>query len=425
MYGPAAGVGCQPNAIANERRACPLVRRYVSRTMRVLHVVTAYPRYPGDPIVPWLTELIRHLRKRGVDAEVLTSAYKGAGNREYDGVLVHRFRYMPARWERLTHEENAADRAGRSPLYALVSVSYIAAGIAAIRRLVRRSTYDIVHVHWPVPHAAMGIAAQRAAKIPMVTTYYGAELRLASRSRALLALLRAGARRSARNVAISRHTADDLARLTGVRAEVIPYSIAFTPHARSTAVTARPFTALFVGRLVERKGVPVLLEAWARASLPNARLVIVGAGPDRELLEARASSLQISGSVDFRGRVSDRELADSYSTADVFVLPAVLDAKGDTEGLGVVLLEAMASNVPVLASAAGGITDVVVDGESGVLVPPGDVTALADALTRLHDDPALRARLAGRGAERVRDEFSWDAIADRWAAVYRDALSRG
>jgi glycosyltransferase involved in cell wall biosynthesis len=399
------------------------VRRYVSPTMRVLHVVTAYPRYPGDPIVPWLTELIRHLRARGVDAEIFTSAYMGGGNREYDGVPVHRFRYMPSRWERLTHEENAADRAGRSPFFALVSVAYIAAGVAAIGRLVRRTRYDVVHVHWPVPHAAMGIAAQRSGGMPMVTTYYGAELRLASRSRTLLGLLRAGARRSARNVAISRHTADDLARLTAVRADVIPYSIAFTPHARSTTDAARPFTALFVGRLVERKGVPVLLDAWSRAALPNARLEIVGDGPDRSRLEERATTLGIDRSVTFRGRVSDRELAAAYSTADLFVLPAVLDAKGDTEGLGVVLLEAMASHVPVVASAAGGITDVVVDGESGLLVPPADPDALARALARLHADPELRARLAANGARRVRDEFSWDAIADRWAQVYRDAVA--
>lgn len=391
--------------------------------MRVLHVVTAYPRYTGDPIVPWLTELIRHLRQRGVDAEVITSAYKGGGNTEYDGVPVHRFRYMPARWERLTHEENAADRAGRSPLFALISVAYIGAGVAAIRRLVRRTRYDVVHVHWPVPHAAMGLAAQRVGRIPMVATYYGAELRLAARSRPLRALLRAGARHSARNVAISRHTADDLARLTGVRAEVIPYSIAFTPHVRSTADSARPFTVLFVGRLVERKGVLVLLEAWARAALPNARLVIIGGGPDRDPLEARAAGLGLTASVEFRGRVSDRELSDAYASADLFVLPAILDAKGDTEGLGVVLLEAMASHVPVLASAAGGITDVVVDGESGVLVPPGDVEALAAALKRLAADAPLRARLAAKGAVRVRDEFSWDAIAEKWAAVYRDAVA--
>jgi glycosyltransferase involved in cell wall biosynthesis len=330
---------------------------------------------------------------------------------------------MPARWERLTHEENAADRAGRSPLFALVSVAYIAAGLRAIRKLVKRERYDVVHVHWPVPHALFGIAAKRIARTPMVTTYYGAELRLAGRSPLFTRLLRAGARQSARNVAISRHTADDLARLTGVRAEIIPYSIAFAPHARTTSRDARPFTALFVGRLVERKGVPVLLEAWARAALPNARLAIVGGGPDRAALEARATALGVASTVEFRGRVSDTELAEAYSSADLFVLPAVLDARGDTEGLGVVLLEAMASHVPVLASAAGGITDVVVDGESGVLVPPGDASELAAALRRLHGDPDLRARLSAGGVARLRDEFSWDAIADRWASVYREAAA--
>ena len=389
--------------------------------MRVLHIVTAYPRYPGDPIVPWLTELIRHLRSRGVDAEVFTSAYRGGGNRDHAGVRVHRFRYMTGRWERLTHEENAADRAGRSPLFALVSVAYIAAGMRAIRKLVRRERYDVIHVHWPVPHALFGIAAQRIAGTPMVTTYYGAELRLAARSKLFTRLLRAGAKRSARNVAISRHTAADVARLTGVEPDVIPYSVAFTPHVRSTTAEAREFTVLFVGRLVERKGVAVLLEAWARAGLPNARLVIVGDGPDRAALEAMAVAKGVDPTVDFRGRVSDAELGAAYSTADLFVLPAVLDARGDTEGLGVVLLEAMASNVPVLASAAGGITDVIVDGESGILVPPGDAAALSGALQRVQRDPELRARLAAGGVARVRDEFSWDAIADRWARVYATA----
>lgn len=398
---------------------------YVTRTMRVLHIVTAYPRYPGDAIVPWLAELIRHLRSRGVEGEVFTSAYRGGGNREHDGSVVHRFRYMPARWERLTHEENAADRAGRSPVFALVSVAYIVAGMWAIRRLVRRERYDVIHVHWPVPHALFGMVAQRVSGAPVVTTYYGAELRLAARSALFTRLLRAGARRSARNVAISRHTADDLARLTGVAAEVIPYSSAFSPHAHSTAREAKAFTALFVGRLVERKGLPVLLEAWKRAAMPNARLVIIGGGPDRAALEARAATLGVSGSVEFRGRVSDSELAAAYSEADLFVLPAVVDARGDTEGLGVVLLEAMASNIPVIASAAGGITDVVVDGESGVLVPPGDAEALAAALGRLRNDPGLRAWLAANGAARVRDEFSWDAIADRWAAVYRGVSPSG
>lgn len=386
--------------------------------------MTAFPRYSGDAIVPWLVELIGHLGRRGVEAEVFTSAYRGGGNAEYDGVRVRRFRYFPAAWERLTHEENAADRTGRSPMYALAAVAYLVCGVVAMWRLMRRERYDIVHVHWPVPHAAFGWVARRSPSRPaVVTTYYGAELRVAARSRLLTALLRMGARISAANVAISRHTAADLARVTDRPVEVIPYSTAVRDPGEATRPASAAMRLLFVGRLVERKGVHVLIDALTRPELATARLAVVGDGPERAALEDQAARAGIAGRVQFRGRVSDEELRRAYAEADVFVLPAVEDSRGDTEGLGVVLLEAMSFRVPVVASAAGGIVDVVADEKSGLLVPPGDADALARALTRLDADPPLRARLGEAGRLRLLTEFSWDAIADRWAEVYRRALT--
>jgi glycosyltransferase involved in cell wall biosynthesis len=104
------------------------------------------------------------------------------------------------------------------------------------------------------------------------------------------------------------------------------------------------------------------------------------------------------------------------------VLPSVLDARGDTEGLGVVLLEAMHHAVPVVGSRIGGIPDIVVDGESGLLVPPGDPEALAGAIRALARDPALAARLGEGGRERLRAHFSWDAIIRRWEKLYREVV---
>jgi len=102
----------------------------------------------------------------------------------------------------------------------------------------------------------------------------------------------------------------------------------------------------------------------------------------------------------------------------VFVLPAIVDARGDTEGLGVVLLEAMNFGVPVVASASGGIVDIVHDGETGLLVPPADAPALAEALARLATDRALGRRLGAEGRRFVRTRFTWDAIVSRWQSVY-------
>src|SRR6266567_2967760 len=313
--------------------------------MRILHVVTAFPRSADDVIVPWLVELLKRLQAAGHEVEVFTSSYRGTPDQVFAGIPVHRFRYFPRRWENLTHEEAAPDRMKRSLLYRLMPACFVVAGMVAAWRLCRRQRYDVIHVHWPFPLALFGWAAQRARPAALVTTFYGVELRWVKTAMPFLrGFLKWAGRRSA----------------------------------------GAPFTVLFVGRLVERKGVSHLVDAVSLLrSGVDVRLVIVGDGPERARIEARVREQGLDGRVAVRGRVSDAELQAAYAAADVFVLPAVMDRRGDTEGLGVVLLEAMNHRVPVIASAIGGITDIVEDGVSGLLVPPGDGTALAAALARL------------------------------------------
>jgi glycosyltransferase involved in cell wall biosynthesis len=184
-------------------------------------------------------------------------------------------------------------------------------------------------------------------------------------------------------------------------------------------------TILFVGRLVERKGVAVLLEALARLrSARPVRLWVVGDGPLREPLRRRAEELGIADRVEFPGFVSEEELSRRFRDCDVFVLPAIRDAKGDVEGLGVVLIEALLHARPVVASDSGGIRDIVRDGETGLLVPPGDAAALAAALRRVLEEPELAVRLVQTGRRHVATHFSWDTIIDRLAALY-DRLAGG
>ncbi len=390
--------------------------------VRVLHIVTAFPRFPDDVITPWLVELLRRLRAAGCEAEVFTSAYRGGGNTTFDGIPIHRFRYFPARWENLTHDEATPDRMKRSLLYALMPVCYLIAGSLAVWRLCRRRGYDVVHVHWPFPHALFGWVARRACGARVVLTFYGAEVRwVKGPLRAFKWFLGRAARRADAAVAISRYTADEVRELADVPLEVIPYAVGLrAPDGPALPRAPRAgFTALFVGRLVERKGVPTLIDALALLPLAlDARLVIVGEGPERAGLEAHARERGVAPRVAFRGRVSDADLQAAYRDADVLVLPSVVDARGDTEGLGVVLLEAMAFHVPVIASRLGGITDIVTDGETGLLVPPGDAPALAAALRSLAEDRARAQRLAEAGHRSLAARFSWPAITARWLAVY-------
>jgi glycosyltransferase involved in cell wall biosynthesis len=388
--------------------------------MRILHVVTAFPRQKGDPIAPWLVELLQRLRARGHEIEVLASSYRGLGDQDQDGIRVHRFRYFPARWERLTHEETAPDRMRRSPLYAIMPLFFLVAGMRRAWSLARERRYDIVHVHWPMPMVLLGWAARRAHRMPMVTTFYGIELRwVQSRLPFLKWLVRRAARTSSQAVAISSYTARELRKFADVPIEVIPYTAELPPPAAATASREGDRSILFVGRLIERKGVHHLVRALGMLRHRTAaRLVVIGDGPERPRLEQLAREVGVAEHVDFRGRVSDEDLRRAYAGADVFVLPSVLDARQDTEGLGVVLLEAMNYSVPVIASDIGGITDIVQHERTGILVPPGDERVLADALSRVLTDSELSRTLGEAGRQRLHDAFSWDRIVAQWEEVY-------
>jgi glycosyltransferase involved in cell wall biosynthesis len=398
--------------------------------MRILHVVAAFPRGPDDVIAPWLVELLVRLQAAGHDVAVFAPAYRGGGNASFRNIPIHRFRYAPARWEDLTHDEATPDRMRRSPWYKLLAGWYVVAGAVSMWRLMRQERYDVVHVHWPMPHAVFGWVARLAGGARIVTKWYGVELRWVKHSLPWLRpFLRWALRQSDQVVANSTHTA------AAIR-EVVPVDVRVIPDLTTLRASVRPpdgarrgagdaFRILFVGRLVERKGVTHLIEALRQ--LPPAvpaEVTIVGDGPERSRLEAQAASAGLARRVRFAGRVSDDDLRDAYAAAHVLVLPAVADARGDTEGLGVVLLEAMSFGVPVVASAIAGITDIIDDGRTGLLVPPGDPAALAAALRRLAEELGLAARLGDAGRRHVATHFTWDAILAQWEECYAAAAGR-
>lgn len=179
-----------------------------------------------------------------------------------------------------------------------------------------------------------------------------------------------------------------------------------------------PGRIVFVGRLVEKKGVGTLLEAARRLSdLPVWTLELVGDGPLRADLEQRAQGLPVT----FHGPLGHSQLAATYASAEVAVFPSVPAASGDQDGLPVALLEAMAAGCAVVASGIPGIDAAVRAGESGLLVPPGDPTALAEAVRRVLTDAGLRERL-GKAATARSGDFSIESTGLRYRSLLHDAM---
>jgi glycosyltransferase involved in cell wall biosynthesis len=402
--------------------------------MRVLCVATAYPRHPGDGVTPWLPELIRRLATRGVAVEVLASAHRGLGDQVVDGVPVHRFRYAPSALETLTHDRSAPARLRERPAMAALVPGYLAAATVAAARLARSGRFDLVHALWPLPHALPAAAAAATGGVPLVCTFFGSELAWRGwRRRAAAPLVRAAVRASAVVTVISSYTARLLTELAPTaRPLVVPLGATIpSPAAAPQPERARgaPFELLYAGRLVARKGVHVLLDAVAELathpSAPPITLHVVGEGPERARLEARAARPPLAGRVVFHGFVPREVLARRLAACDAVVLPTLADVEGDVEGLGLPVLEALGHARAVVASDTGGIVDLVRDSDTGLLVPPGDAAALARALGRLAAEPALGRALGARGRAYAEAGFAWDGVLDRWVDAYAAALAWG
>ncbi|MBR2308231.1 MAG: glycosyltransferase [Fibrobacter sp.] len=395
--------------------------------MKVLVIGSVYPRFHEDAEVPWLRTSIAHLKQAGVEIQVLAPAYKGLKSHEIDGVKVNRFRYAPAGWEFLTHEEGAPSKMASKPWLQLLAIPYIISGFFKCIGICRKFRPDVIHAHWPFPHAYIALGAAKLFRIPLVLNFHGAELLLIRKKKWVKPLLKFAIGQAQAVFANSSFTAGKIKALRNVDVEWSPYGTTLETGEISAEPTQAPhpvngkFKILFVGRHIERKGICYLIEAAKYLPRDQFEIRIVGVGDLTDKLKAQAAEVSTapdSANIVFTGKLSPEALANEYRTANVFTLPAIVDSKGDTEGLGVVLIEAMELGLPVVASNVGGIPDVVVDGVSGILVPEKDPQALANAYKRLAAEPELQKQLLEGARKRIDESFNGSKIVKRQIAVY-------
>jgi len=302
------------------------------------------------------------------------------------------------------------------------------AGMMRTWRALRAAGPVLLHVHhvWPAADRYLASIAEAAGVPHLVVTEH---IVGSSHSAAQRRLKRRELERADAVTTVCASVADSLARDYGVdraRLRVVPNGAdlpdleAERPEARRLrdrfgAALLKPLWVC-AGRLEEQKGHDVLLEALAelqRRGLAFA-CALAGEGSRRDALEARVSELGLGERVHFVGRLD--EVGPLLLAADAVVLPS------RWEGLPLVLLEALARARPVVASAVGGVPDLIEDGESGRLVPAGDPAALADALAGFHGRPDAALRMGREGERRVRESFTWERVVEAFELVYDDVL---
>jgi glycosyltransferase involved in cell wall biosynthesis len=269
----------------------------------------------------------------------------------------------------------------------------------------------VTAVHGYFAHLPTDVAAKAARRlgVPYGFSVHAVDARKVSRSD-----LAERARDAACVIACNADVAGDLRR-AGAPVQLIPHGVDLDRFGPTPAPPAEVLTILAVGRLVPKKGFPALIEA-ASLLLAPFRLRIVGDGPERGELEAAIAARGLGDRVELAGPRTHAELPAEYAAAHIVVVPSVTDANGDRDGLPNVVLEAMSSGRPVVASDVGAVSSAVVDGRTGVLVPPGDAGALAGALEFLADQPDMRERLGRAARARVEADFELNSCTARLKA---------
>ncbi len=386
-----------------------------SSSPRVLYCTDTYPpQVNGVSVVTALS--VRGLLARGWQCHVVAPRYPADVRGTPMGGAARQ-------GETITDVASAA-----LPVYPDLRLS--APALRRVTRAMRAFAPDLVHCETEFVLGRVGQVAARRLGIPVVTSYhtdfgkYVASYGAPWLRGAVTSYVARFHRRALRTYTPSEVAAGELRRLGITHAEVWGRGVdtaAFSPRHRSLplrdsiAAGRDAFTFLYVGRLAAEKSVDRVLAAYcdAAARLPAGavRLVIAGAGPrEAALREAAPASVVFVGYLD-----RERSLPELYASADAFVFAST------TETLGLVVLEAMASGLPVVAVPAGGVAEHLRDGENGIAVPAGDDAAMASAMVRLATDAALRRRLA-HGAVTTAGALTWEAELDRLDRSYREVL---
>ena len=391
--------------------------------MKIGVITSVYPEFKGDPHGIFVHRLMSEISKQGHEVHVLAPFSHEKTNYILDGVNVEKFNYFyPTRFQRLCGRSGMIDNVKEGIFVKIQFLSFILFNVLSSRKL---KDMDVIHVQWPIPNGLGALFLKIFNNISYINTIHGEEVYLSKRYHTTI-LLKILVKNSIKTITNSSGTLKVSLEngLEKNKLEIIPFGVdtnIFRPY--NVLKDKNVFQILSVGYLIERKGFEYLINSINEVLKvhTNVKLKIVGTGPLENQIKKQIKELKLEGTVEIIGNVSEEELLDLYNSSQIFVLPSIVDSQGNTEGLGVVLLEAMACKVPVIASNIGGIPDIVHDKVNGTLVPEKDVLELTMAIDEMIENEEFRKSLALNGYEMVKGYFSWEKIAKDYIDIYKTA----
>jgi len=393
---------------------------------RLLVLASTYPRWQGDHEPGFVHELTRRLCD---DYDVTVLCPHAAGTKEQEvlnHVRVIRYRYAPRVFETLVNNGGIVANLKSNKLKWLLLPTFFLAQLWVLRRIIKEWHPDVIHAHWLIPQ---GLAVALLKKIgmnipPFLVTSHGADLY--SLKGSFFQRLKRMVAASASGMTVVSHAMEEEVVRVGLAAPFVrvqPMGVDLTDKFSLDSTEPRSNDEiLFVGRLVEKKGANYLLDAMPDIlrGCPDARLSIVGYGPEESNLRAQVEELGLSKSVTFFGALNQSDLPAFYRRAAVFVAPFVETNDGDQEGLGLVLVEALGCGCPVVVSDLPATRDVTVGINSLLAVTPKDAYALSDAVVKILRNEELYAESTKSAVSLIRKKFDWAERAKSYSNILKE-----
>jgi glycosyltransferase involved in cell wall biosynthesis len=402
-------------------------------------LTSSYPKYPGDVTAPFIEEIAQNTRKLGHEVTVLMPYHPDLKRQPVEnGVKLCNFRYIPFKnWNIWGYAASMEGDVKIRKLVYLLAPFVMLSSLWHMLKLTRRERFAIIQAHWVIPNAPVAVLVGRLRKIPVVISLHGSDVYIAEKLKPVGWVARWAFKRTA---GVTASSGDLLERAQKLGAPTESKSAAVIPYGADPQTFRAPDEPrshirqklgfrpeeqiLFcIGRLVYKKGFEYAIRALPMVlkKFPSARLVIAGQGDLRHELEKVADESGVAEQVHFAGSVAHHKVPEYLAACDLFLLPSVVDAKGNVDGLPNTLMEALAAGVPVIATNIGGVPLAVSDGVNGRLVPQKDPAALAEAICELLERPETRAEYGAAGRERVLNELNWTNIAQRYQQIFFNA----
>lgn len=385
---------------------------------KLLVTASTFPRWEGDTEPRFVLDLASHMTDE-YDVTALVPAAPGAKDTEIlDGVNVIRYHYFPIhKWETLCYPGAIVPRIKEKKIRVLLVPFLFLSLYFHLFRLLPQ--FDLVHAHWLIPQGIV----QSFFKKPYIVTGHGGDV--TSLNKGIMKKLKVRCLKRASKVTVVSEY------LKGVVEELAEQSTK-EPMVCSMGVDTSKFgrqyrkenffgqgdkkVILFVGRLAEKKGVTYLIEAMKSV---DAILVIAGDGPLHDELVGQAK--EQGDKIRFIGSKTHDELKTIYASADIFVAPSVTAKDGDKEGLPTTILEAMASDIPVIGTRMGGIQELIQDGKNGFLCEEKNIEQLIKKINKVLNNIRLKKHIV-ESAERTVQMYSYSYISEKYKNILRQII---